>query len=524
MYSGPICRADSNSDSSITISCVNSQPTQNYYNNIDCSGTPIQYPYSFQTGCTNSTSGPTLSTCTNNQSVVIIGSKTEVATTCKGALQAASQDASADISCFEGFVVSGTAKASPVYLQNSFPADMVTYASYPGQRVCASYSVACPSSSQFPCSAGQTGRFYTGHDKSSQIVATSMNAQVYDVSSCTTSACNSPFTDACRVGGTGGSRTCGIAPNMAPSAVMPAAADISCYTTTNGVTTLSTVRGIRLCIAATISCAAAKAANASADEFTSMCLDTATNPNANAFIRIYINSPEGFSPPVYFPSSFFLSDIVICNTAGCNKPDTDSCALAKAPVIATVAFSGLPDTAIANGKIANSALAVLQNAVSMAVATSCPGCTSLITSVADASTGQVYYTVTAGSRRAADASAARARALAEFGVVVTFSTTGASEDTIAAATSGDAFTVAATSFIAAEPDFEGAKASSVTVETAAPASIIPAVVGGAVGGAAALLFIVLVGCWCCNSACFAQRSKVADKLVKTGPPALGSAV
>ena len=370
--------------------------------------------------------------------------------TCKGVALAAAA-ATADLECYNGLVVAGGASPLAAVMYS-------TTAMASGMRVCAMYTFACPASlkAQGRCATGDMVRYYTGLPSLDQVsgTLTGFNIQTaYNVSSCTTTGCNSPWTDACALGAvpTYGSRACGVAPSVAPAVVAPAAADISCWNTINGVTTLSSAAGARVCGAATVSCAAANAAGSTvlAAIGLSFLLTDPTSPcygaaNAKAVARQYYNNTV---MPPYLAASFPLYDIALCNTAACNAPTTDTCALAAAPVVAAVSFAGLPASSIANGALTSAALTTLQMSISTAVATSCPGCTANVTSVVDAVTAQVYYPP--GGRRAAAAGAARA--LAGLGVVVVFTTTGGSTAAMTAATSGTAFAAPAPPYISPQP-------------------------------------------------------------------------
>ena len=190
-----------------------------------------------------------------------------------------------------------------------------------------------------------------------------------------------------------------------------------------------------------------------------------------------------------------VNDISFCNTDGCNG--ADSCALASAPAVAAVRFSGLStadstkfDTDATTGKktLKAAAVAHLQQSIQTAVqANACATCTVKVTSVVEDATGNVLFQ--APTRRALQAAS---------GVTVNFATSGGTAAQLAAVTTAStsaAFTAAVTSAVASIPGYSGVTASAVP---AAAADKPPPLLG--LLGLLGLLVALPVAYWfCCRA-------------------------
>jgi hypothetical protein len=165
-------------------------------------------------------------------------------------------------------------------------------------------------------------------------------------------------------------------------------------------------------------------------------------------------SPSVFSglyPPTADYHQYF-NDLIACSTAGCNAPAADACALATAPVLATLIFTRLPASAQNNatGRLSASGLAAVQAAATAGVlASACTTCHVNVSRVLDLGTGAVTVY----------AAAPRRLSLGELGpLAITFALTGSSNATLAAAAgavSSPIFGAAAAASLAATPDFAG---------------------------------------------------------------------
>ena len=127
--------------------------------------------------------------------------------------------------------------------------------------------------------------------------------------------------------------------------------------------------------------------------------------------------------------SALLSEVSICEGAGCNSVAADGCALDTVPpVVAQVVLSGLPAEALdsSTGKLTPTAVGLLTSALAAAVqlAAGCPTCGVDISRVTETGTGRVLFSA-AGRRRA--------QALTS-GVSVDFSVSGGSTSALASVT------------------------------------------------------------------------------------------
>ncbi len=160
-----------------------------------------------------------------------------------------------------------------------------------------------------------------------------------------------------------------------------------------------------------------------------------------------------------------------------NNRSSDTCALATAPVTASIIFSSLPAVAIdtSTGNLTTAAVGVLKASLQSAVAsTVCATCSVAVQRVLETGSGKALFV-------------AAARRLQAGGVAVTFSTTGGSTAQLAAVTvaaSSPAFAAAATAAIAAQPGYAGVAASSVATSSAT-ASASPSVAASSMSASAA---------------------------------------
>jgi hypothetical protein len=345
---------------------------------------------------------------------------------------------------------------------------------------------------------------------------------------CTTNNCNSPASDTCPI----------TSPPYAPLACLAAAppsgispAPIACYSNiaAGGVPELqaAAVPGSAFCIATTVNCQAALVSGAPAfigavckstsagavrvysGEFRPytgfhilLCRAISALPHSSPSPLINPHTPHthtdnatlrwvmdpAFTSTFYPPSAperGIANDVIMCASAGCNAPTKDACALATAPVVASVSFSNLPDSAMdsTTGKLSTAGLTAVRAAISAAVSsTVCSTCTATVTKIVDKSTNAVVFGV--------------ARRLALGTLVVTFSVSGASTATlasVAAASTAPAFFAAATTALVAAggASYSSASASS-DASSSAPAPAASSAAPALLGLLALLALLVVV--------------------------------
>ena len=415
-----------------------------------------------------------------------------IPTTCASSSLTASP-ATAPIACYKGLEFYNS---SSLYYGGSVlpvPVKVVTDNLY-----CLAVTGECASNA-YPCRvetstgsaylpAGTTVRFFFGVPS---LLALSSSASLFsnvrDVTVCTTDNCNSPFADTCALSAAGyTSLMCGGGTPVVPTA---ATTDIVCYANTQAAGALQTtaIAGNPYCVAATIVCQGGLSATFCAAQNASVGTAIRVYSDIKSLAAALANSVPssvtltkdgltslvfGFLYPLVGdyspgnPTRKMLSDIVICGTAGCNAPSSDSCALASAPAVASVAFSALPAAAFnADGTVTSDAVNVLTAALKTAVnSNGCATCSVTITKIVDAS-GKVLF---GRSRRLAGSSS---------GITVTFATTGGSAAALAAVTSaatGSAFIATLTSAVQATPGglYAGVSASAAPTSAAAPPSLV----------------------------------------------------
>ena len=359
-------------------------------------------------------------------------------------------------------------------------------------RVCAAGTVVV---------SGVTRRYYAGF--------TSLAAARYELSSagavkdlvlCTSAGCNNPTQDTCGTANGAvlsvSSPVCGGAPSSLATPLY-GLSDITCYSNLDGSATsvqaVATV-GNRYCISATHVCratdspavpsCAGKADGAAVRMYfdRNSVANVLSSSAVESFIAYFENAYGG----MLYGADYMLRDygfdaFTLCNTANCNSPASDTCALAEAPVEASFTLSSLPSSALtASGGLTQAAITVLANALAAAVGGSCATCSATISRVVDAS-GKVLYP--------------SARRLQTSALTVTFSVTGGSPAALqavaaGAGASGSGFLAT----LAAQIVAAGGGYASVTAapgaapSPAAPSAATPigAIVGGGVGGAGVL--------------------------------------
>ncbi len=320
---------------------------------------------------------------------------------------------------------------------------------------------------------GALVRYYTGHSSVAGAVNHYATAPVKDITDalfCTADRCNDPTKDQCASAAgrlpAVTSMLCGGAPTGPAPA--PAAAPIVCWSNANSTSAALQARpAAGLCIALTHVCqappdpfsnCAGKAVGTAVRVYTDVtALSGTLGSNAAVAQSLVDNAQLGYlTTSSLLVRNTLFDAITICNTAGCNDPTKDACALADKAAVAAVVFNSLPPTAVgADGKLTAAAAAVLTNSIQYAVtATVCATCKVALQRAVDAS-GRVLRQLqaTAGA------------------VTVTFSIAGGSTATlaaVAAAVSTPSFTAAATSAVAANPGY-----STVTVASAPSASAAP---------------------------------------------------
>lgn len=243
-----------------------------------------------------------------------------------------------DLSCFEG-VMEATGK----YALNVTM--LGTAASRPGARVCVAMTFA-----SFP-GTGQRARYYYGLPSIDMARAISVYYNTSDVVACATSGCNSPFTDACAIAQSPlySTRNCGFGPTSAAPIPAPAASDLACFVTRNGVTALSTSPDQRMCNALTATCdgGGGIVGIPAPSILTSRAEPLCAGLPRGALVRLYgslsaadaINLTTSALTSI-FPASFPFSSFSFCGNPGCNNPQFDRCSNTSASVVSGGASSG----------------------------------------------------------------------------------------------------------------------------------------------------------------------------------------
>jgi hypothetical protein len=341
-----------------------------------------------------------------------------------------------------------------------------------------------------------------------------------DIAVCTTDGCNSPLSDACKVGGFS-SLSCGGA---LPTLPVASASDIKCYD--GREEEASATAGNKLCVAFNTFCGngAARAAGwrnpfcpaaphpfngtlrarfpmaklaAVLSAFTARSVPATAAGFEAALSGLGASGGASLTTAAFgpgYPLRKFVNDLVICNTENCNGGGADQCAPADRPVQLDLKFAGIPDAKIttdARGKraLVPAAVEVLRASIETAVqANACATCSVTLTKVVEDATGSTLYEApTSGARRLQ----------AGTSVTTTFATSGGSVAQLAAVTaaaSSLAFTATVTSVVASNPEY-----SSVT----ASAPVTPGQIAAALGllGLLALLVLVpAVYCFCKKAA------------------------
>ena len=353
-------------------------------------------------------------------------------------------------------------------------------------KVCGVVTVA------MPATGGGPSRMYRGARSLAAAYAELANIPyaLSDLIMCTSANCNNPASDACGTANGAApslsSPVCGGAP--AGGLPAPASSSIACHINWGETARLqpSPLPGSFYCVSATHTCSASDPVpncrglaegspvrlyfdQASAETYLQDAVFT-----LEEYIQIAYSGGVAAAQNTYRTT---LDAFTVCNTAGCNDPSSDSCALATTPVVASFTLSSLPASSLANGVLTPAAVTVLTTALSAAVRSYCSSCTASISRVVDAS-GAVLYS---GARR-----------LQTSALTVTFSLIGGSPATLqavaaGAGASGSGFLATLAAQIVAAG---GSGYASVTVAPpAAPAAAgsdsaapIGGIIGGVVGG------------------------------------------